>query len=184
MPDFVVIGAGVVGLTVARELKRREPQAHVVVLEKEDRPGRHASGRNSGVLHSGIYYPPGSLKARLCAAGAREMADYCRARGLPLLRIGKILVPTRPGDGPQLELLAERAAANGVEVERLDTAALARREPEARSATGDALFVPATAVVSPAEIMAALAAEAGEAGIELRCGGRLGRVDVGRRRLE
>lgn len=184
MADFVIIGAGVVGLTVARELKRREPNARVVVLEKEDRPGRHASGRNSGVLHSGIYYPPGSLKARICAAGAAEMAAYCEARDLPLRRIGKILVPTDPGDAPRLDRLAERAAANGVAFERLDAAALARREPEARSATGEALFVPATAVVSPAGIMAALAADARRDGIELRCGGRLGRVDADRRRLE
>ncbi len=183
MADFVVIGAGIVGLAVARELKRREPGARVLVLEKEDRPGRHASGRNSGVLHSGIYYPAGSLKARLCGAGAREMAEYCAARGLPLRHLGKILLPTGPGDGAQLDLLASRAAANGVEVERLGPAELARREPEARSATGEALFVPATAVVSPAEIMAALAADAAGAGVELRCGGRLEAVDPGRREL-
>jgi len=183
MADYVIIGAGVVGLAVARELKRREPKAQVVVLEKEDRPGRHASGRNSGVLHSGIYYPPGSLKARICAAGARAMADYCEARGLPLRRIGKILVPTAEADAPQLDLLAERAAANGVEVERLDASALARREPEARSATGEALFVPSTSVVSPAEVMAALADETRSAGVELRCGGRLECVDPDRRDL-
>ncbi|HZB70239.1 MAG TPA: FAD-dependent oxidoreductase, partial [Sphingomicrobium sp.] len=91
--DFVVIGAGIVGLTTALELKRRERSAKVVLLEKEDRPGRHTSGRNSGVLHSGIYYPAGSLKARVCGQGALEMAEYCEKRGLPLLRIGKVLVP-------------------------------------------------------------------------------------------
>jgi L-2-hydroxyglutarate oxidase LhgO len=183
MADFVVIGAGIVGLSIARELKRRAPNATVVVLEKEDRPGRHSSGRNSGVLHSGIYYPAGSLKARICGQGAREMAEYCEARGLPLRRIGKVLVPTRAEDAPQLEVLAERAAANGVEVERLDAAAVARREPEARSATGQALFVPATAVVSSADVMASLAEEAAKAGIELRCGGALGAVDAARREL-
>ncbi len=130
--DFVVIGAGIVGLTVALELKRRESNAKVVVLEKEDRPGRHTSGRNSGVLHSGIYYPAGSLKARVCGEGAREMAEYCEQRGLPLLRIGKILVPTREADAPQLDLLAERAAANGVTVERRDSASRGRRETHAR----------------------------------------------------
>ncbi|MDQ4086648.1 MAG: FAD-dependent oxidoreductase, partial [Pseudomonadota bacterium] len=77
MADFVVIGAGVVGLSIARELRRREPKAKILVLEKEDRPGRHSSGRNSGVLHSGIYYPAGSLKARICGQGAREMAAFC-----------------------------------------------------------------------------------------------------------
>jgi L-2-hydroxyglutarate oxidase LhgO len=181
--DFVVIGAGIVGLTIAHELKRREPGARVVVLEKEDRPGRHTSGRNSGVLHSGIYYPAGSLKARVCGQGAREMAEYCQSRELPLRRIGKVLVPTREADGPQLDLLAERAAANSVAVERLDSAGLARLEPEARSATGAALFVPGTAVVDPAAVMASLAREAGEAGIELFCGGSLGRVEADQRAL-
>lgn len=183
MADYVVIGAGIVGLAVARELKRRAPKAHILVLEKEERPGRHASGRNSGVLHSGLYYPPGSLKARLCGRGAREMAEYCAARGLPLRRIGKLLVPTEEADAPRLDRLAERAAANGVEVERLDAAALARIEPEARSASGEALFVPGTSVVSPGEVMAALAGEAAAAGIELRCGGSLGEVDAKRRTL-
>lgn len=184
MADFVVIGAGIVGLTVARELKRREPKAKVIVLEKEDRPGRHASGRNSGVLHSGLYYPAGSLKARICAAGAREMADYCEARGLSLRRIGKVLVPTEARDAPQLDLLEERARANGVACERLDAAALARLEPEARSATGEALYVPGTSVVSSADVMAALAGEAVAEGVELRCGGALGGVRPERRELE
>lgn len=182
--DIVVIGAGIVGLTIASELKRREPGARVVVLEKEDRPGRHTSGRNSGVLHSGIYYPAGSLKARVCGQGAREMAEYCQSRGLPLRRIGKILVPTREADGPQLDLLAERAAANAVDVRRLDSVGLARLEPEAHSATGEALFVPGTAVVDAAAVMAKLAGEADRAGIELRCSGFLGRVDADRRELE
>ncbi|MBM3655268.1 MAG: FAD-dependent oxidoreductase, partial [Alphaproteobacteria bacterium] len=81
--DYVVIGAGIVGLSIALELKRRLPRASIIVLEKEPEPGRHSSGRNSGVLHSGIYYPPQSLKARVCGEGAREMADFCRSRGLP-----------------------------------------------------------------------------------------------------
>src|SRR5688572_22652095 len=106
--DFLVVGAGIVGLTVALELKRRHPTASVVVLEKEAEPGRHSSGRNSGVLHSGIYYPPGSLKARLCRQGAIEMAAYHEQHGLPLCRRGKVLVATAPGDAPQLEMLAER----------------------------------------------------------------------------
>ena len=96
--DFLIVGAGIVGLTIALELKRRYPAASVLVLEKEDQPGRHSSGRNSGVLHSGIYYPPQSLKARVCGEGARELADYCQERGLPLVRIGKILTPKTPAN--------------------------------------------------------------------------------------
>jgi len=181
--DFVVIGAGVVGITIARELKRREPGARIVVLEKEDRPGRHSSGRNSGVLHSGIYYPPASLKARLCGQGAREMAQFCVERGLPLNRIGKVLVPTRAEDGPQLDLLFSRGAANGVEVQRLDEKALREIEPEARSATGEALFVPTTSVVSSAVVMAALVDDALSNGIEVLCGGGLACVRPSSREL-
>jgi (S)-2-hydroxyglutarate dehydrogenase len=182
--DYLVIGAGIVGLAIAREMKRRRPQASVLVLEKEDRPGRHSSGRNSGVLHSGIYYPAESLKARICGQGAREMADYCEARGLPIRRLGKILVPVERRDADQLDLLAERGSANGVVVERLDSAGLKRAEPEARSATGDALFVPSTSVVSSGEVLGKLAAEAQAAGIAIRCGGGLGRVEAERQELE
>ena len=181
--DFVIIGAGIVGLTIALELRRRLPESRIIVLEKEPEPGRHSSGRNSGVLHSGIYYPPKSLKARVCGQGAVEMAAYCEERGLPLNRIGKVLLPLRPEDGPQLDLLEERGAANGVEVERLDSAALARIEPEASSATGEALFVPRTSVVSSSDVLASIVADAEAAGIELLCGGSLGPVDSGRREL-
>ncbi len=182
--DYLVVGAGIVGLAIASELKRRRPQASVLVLEKEDRPGRHSSGRNSGVLHSGIYYPAGSLKARICGQGAREMAAYCESRGLPIRRLGKILVPVEQRDAAQLDLLVERAAANGVAVERLDSAALQRAEPEARSASGEALFVPSTSVVSSSDVLNRLATEAAEAGIVIRCGGRLGAIDAERRELQ
>lgn len=176
--DFVVIGAGVVGITIALELKRRQPGARVVLLEKEPEPGRHSSGRNSGVLHSGIYYPPGSLKARVCGQGAAEMRDYCRERGLPLNPIGKILLPLRPDQAGQLDLLEERGRANGVETHRLDAAALAKEEPDARSATGEALLVPITSVVSSAAVFSSLVADARAAGVEIRCGEALGSVDA------
>jgi L-2-hydroxyglutarate oxidase len=182
--DFVVIGAGIVGLTIALELKRRLPSASIAVLEKEPEPGRHSSGRNSGVLHSGIYYPPASLKARVCGQGAREMAAYCEERRLPLNRIGKVLLPLRAEEAAQLDLLEARAAANGVAVERLDEAALGRIEPEARSATGEALFVPGTSVVSSSEVLASIVGDARAAGIDILCGGRLGAVDAAGRTLD
>ena len=182
--DFLIVGAGIVGLTIALELKRRYPAASVLVLEKEDQPGRHSSGRNSGVLHSGIYYPPQSLKARVCSEGARELADYCLERGLPLVRIGKILTPPRAEDGAQLDLLEARAAANRVEVERLDSAQLARLEPEARSATGEALFVPGTSVVSSGAVLGSIVADARSAGIEIVCGGRIDAVRADARELD
>lgn len=183
MTDFVVIGAGVIGLTTALQLKWCNPRARVMVLEKEGRPGLHSSGRNSGVLHSGIYYPPGSLKARVCRQGALEMAQFCSDCGLSVRRLGKLLVTTGMDDGPLLDVLERRGTANGVEFERVDRRRLAELEPEAISATGEALFVPGTSVVSPVEVMAALTGEATNCGIEIRCGGSLDEVDVARRQL-
>lgn len=181
--DFVVIGAGIVGLTIARELKRRRSDASILVLEKEPAAGRHSSGRNSGVLHSGIYYPPASLKAKVCGEGAREMAAYHEAHGLKLDRRGKILVATREEDAPQLDLLAARAKENGVEAHPLDARELQRREPEARSATGTALWIPGTAVGSPAQVMQTLVGEIRALGIELRCDATLASVHPDRREL-
>jgi L-2-hydroxyglutarate oxidase LhgO len=168
--DFVVIGAGIVGLTIALELKRREPTARIVVLEKEREPGRHSSGRNSGVLHSGIYYPPASLKALVCGQGMHEWIAYCEERSLPLNRIGKVLVPTRAEDVPQLDLLEQRARLNGVDAARVNEGELHRLEPEAQSAGGGGIFVRSTSVVSSAECFASIAADVRNAGIEILCG--------------
>lgn len=174
--DHLVIGAGIVGLTCALELKRRNPRARIVVVEKEPEPGRHSSGRNSGVLHSGIYYPSGSLKAKVCSAGAREMAAYCKDRNLPLIPLGKLLIPVRASDGPQLDLLERRAGESDIAVERIDEGELRRREPETRSATGEALFVRQTSVVDSAAVLAEVVRDVRAAGIEIRCGGTLGPV--------
>lgn len=171
--DYVIFGAGIVGLTIARELKRRQPSLKVVLAEKELMPGLHSSGRNSGVLHSGIYYPPDSLKAKLCREGALEMAQYHEANHLRLDRMGKILVTTCTDDAPQLELLAQRAKLNGVQTEALDTQSLKELEPEARSATGKALWVPTTAVGSPAEVMKTIVGEVKSLGVDLRCSAKI-----------
>jgi len=166
--DYVIIGAGIVGLTIARELKRRNSHARICVLEKEHEPGRHSSGRNSGVLHSGIYYPPDSLKAKVCRQGALEMAEFHERHQLKLDWRGKILVATRPEDAPQLDLLLQRARQNGVISEMLSKVDLKKMEPEARSAVGQALWIPSTAVGSPGAVMQVLVREVQEQGIELR----------------
>jgi (S)-2-hydroxyglutarate dehydrogenase len=181
--DFVVIGAGILGLAVARGLKHRYPDHRVVVLEKESATGQHASSRNSGVLHSGIYYPPESLKAQICARGAQELAAYCEERGLPVNRLGKLLVPAKVADAAQLALLESRGVSNGVCSQRVDAAALRTLEPEVRSATGDALLVPGTAVVSPRRVMEWLTREVQAAGVDIRCGGMLEAVDPQKRTI-
>jgi (S)-2-hydroxyglutarate dehydrogenase len=179
--DLLVIGAGVVGVAAAVAAKRRWPGERVVVLEKEAGVGRHASGRNSGVLHSGLYYLPGGLKAGMARAGCAALTRYCEERGLPIRRCGKLIVPVRDGDEAVLDELVRRARENGVEAHEVDEAGAARLEPAAR-VRGRALWVPSTASVDPASVMGALAADARSAGVELRTGeafrGRRGDVVV------
>jgi L-2-hydroxyglutarate oxidase len=175
--EFLIIGGGVVGLTLALEIRRRHSQSKVTVVEAERALASHGSGRNSGVLHSGIYYPPDSLKARMCAQGAAAMREYCRLRNLPLLPLGKVLVPTRPEDDPQLDLLVSRAGQNGVDARMLTSAELAHQEPAARSASGRALLVPITSVCSPHAVMKSLAGDCEKAQIQIRMGWRAARFD-------
>ena len=111
----VVVGGGIVGLSVALELLRRRPGADVVVLEKESGVGLHQSGHNSGVLHSGVYYAPGSLRARLCVEGGRLLRDFCARRGIPVVSRGKVIVATGDGELGPLGELHRRGVANGVE---------------------------------------------------------------------
>jgi L-2-hydroxyglutarate oxidase LhgO len=175
--DFLIIGGGIIGLTLALELRRRKPSAAITVVEAERQLAAHGSGRNSGVLHSGIYYPPDSLKARMSAQGAAAMREYCRSRNLPLLPLGKVLVPTRTEDDPQLDLLASRAGQNGVDARMLTAAELAHQEPAARSASGRGLLVPITSVCSPHTVMRSLAEDCEKAQIEIRMGWRAARFD-------
>jgi L-2-hydroxyglutarate oxidase len=179
--DFLIIGGGIIGLTLALELRRRKPSAAITVVEAEHQLAAHGSGRNSGVLHSGIYYPPESLKARMCAQGAAAMREYCRSRNLPLLPLGKVLVPTRAEDDPQLDLLASRAGQNGVDARMLTSAELAHQEPAARSASGRGLLVPVTSVCSPHTVMRSLAEDCETAGIGIRMGWRATRFDTNAR---
>ncbi|MBI5247292.1 MAG: L-2-hydroxyglutarate oxidase [Elusimicrobia bacterium] len=164
--DFLVVGGGVVGLSIARELRRRHPKAAVVLLDKEDGPSRHASGRNSGVLHAGFYYTADSLKARFTRAGNLAWTEYCRSRGLPLRACGKLVVASRPADLPVLDELIKRGRINGVPVELVDEKQAREIEPRAKTLSR-ALFSRSTAVVDPAQCVAALAADAAHEGIEL-----------------
>jgi (S)-2-hydroxyglutarate dehydrogenase len=155
--EVVIVGGGIVGLTIARELVL-SGRSDVVVLEKEDALGRHASGRNSGVLHAGVYYAPDSLRARSCLAGNRLMRAYCKERGLPLLERGKVIVARTEAELPTLEELHRRASANGARVRFVDERELADVEPLART-TGKALLSLDTAVVDPKAVLESLAAE-------------------------
>lgn len=114
--DILIIGGGIIGLTLAFELKRKKPDLKVIVLEKEDEVCRHASGRNSGVIHAGVYYPPHSLKGRFCVEGNSALKQYCHERGLPLLECGKLIVAMNQSEAGQIEELYQRGSANGARV--------------------------------------------------------------------
>ncbi|HEY8583300.1 MAG TPA: L-2-hydroxyglutarate oxidase [Capillimicrobium sp.] len=158
--DLVVVGAGIVGLAVARELARRHPQERIVVLEREDRVGEHQTGHNSGVVHAGIYYAPGSLKAKLCVAGAREMAEFCQARGIAYERCGKVIVATTAGELQRLDELERRGRANQVEgLRRLDADGIRELEPHATGIAG--LHSPATGIADFAGVARAFAEDVG-----------------------
>jgi len=160
--DVVVVGAGIVGLATARALLREHPRRRVTVVDKEAEVAAHQSGHNSGVLHSGIYYRPGSLKANLCVQGRAELEACCAAWGVPWERCGKVIVATRPGELDGLHMLLERGRANGVEATPLDRRGLAEHEPHADGV--GALFVPATGVVDYARVCRELAADLVAAG--------------------
>jgi L-2-hydroxyglutarate oxidase len=167
--DVVVVGAGIVGLATARALLQRRPGLSLAVLDKETTPGRHQTGHNSGVLHSGIYYAPGSLKARLCRAGKEALERYADERGIPFERCGKLIVALGPAELDRLDELHRRAVANGVEGLRvLDGDELREVEP---SATGyRALHVPRTGIIDYGAVTKAFADDVFAAGGELLTG--------------
>ena len=161
--DLAVVGGGILGLATARELLARFPDLDLQVLEREGSIATHQTGHNSGVIHQGVYYMPGSLKAELCVAGARELFDYCDARGIPAIRCGKVIVATGDGELPRLEELERRGRANGVPgLRRIDRDELAEIEPHAAGVA--ALHSPQTGIVDFAQVAKALAADVEAAG--------------------
>ena len=162
----MVVGGGIIGLAVARAL--RVGGHDVTVCEKEPGWAAHQTGRNSGVIHSGLYYKPGGLKARLCVAGSASMAAYAGERGLPVEIGGKLVVAVDSRELPALAELERRGTANGVPVRRLDAAAARAYEPEVRCVA--ALRVATTGIIDYAAVARALAAELAAGGAELRPG--------------
>ena len=162
--DFLIVGAGVIGVSVARELRRRY-RGKVLVIDKEPCPAQHASGRNSGVLHSGIYYGANSLKARFCVEGNRRMREYCASKKVLINCSGKVIVATRLDELSVLAELHKRGTTNGVRLAWLDVPALREIEPYARTVE-KALYVPDTAVVDPLAVMDSLVSDATAEGVE------------------
>jgi L-2-hydroxyglutarate oxidase LhgO len=155
--DVVVIGGGIMGLSIARELAARYPGVGLAVLEKEAEVAAHASGRNSGVLHAGFYYTADSLKARFTRTGNRALTDYCLENGLPINRCGKVVVASAEQEVEGILELKRRGDRNGVELALVDERELAEIEPNARTVE-KALFSPTTSTVDPQRVCAHLAA--------------------------
>jgi len=159
--DVTVVGGGLIGLATAWQLARRRPGLALAVLEKERRPAAHQSGRNSGVLHTGVFYVPGSSKARLCRDGKRAMERFCDEQALPRAQRGKVIVAVEERELPRLDALLARGRANGVACERVSAGRLSEIEPYARGLA--ALHVPGAGSVDYA-LVAARLSELPEAG--------------------
>ncbi len=164
--DYLIIGGGVLGLSVALEIRRRNAAARIVILEKEPTFGVHASGRNSGVLHAGFYYTADSLKAKFCRTGNAAMHRYCEEKQLPLNRCGKLVVTRDESELEGLKTLYERGRKNDVELELISEQQAKKIEPGAKTCQ-QALFSPTTSTVAPARVVQALVQDARGAGIGL-----------------
>ena len=174
MFDVAVIGGGIVGLSTAMHVLERLPDARVVVVEKEARVAAHQTGHNSGVIHSGIYYPPGSFKARFATAGSRSIVEFCERHEIDHDVCGKIIIATRSDELPQLERLYERGLQNGLAVSRLTPEAA--REIEPHVACIAAVKVPSTGIVDYTRVCEVYAAEIARRGGEIRFGTRVTRL--------
>ncbi|SFU77249.1 L-2-hydroxyglutarate oxidase [Halomonas korlensis] len=166
MYDFIIIGGGILGMSTAMQLKQAYPDRRMLLLEKESGPARHQSGHNSGVIHAGVYYAPGSLKARFCLAGNRATREFCDTHKIPYDICGKLLVATDDEEMQRMEALWERTAANGLEREWLSAGALREREPNIVGIGG--ILVPSSGIVDYAEVTRAMAAEFERMGGEIR----------------
>lgn len=166
MYDFIIIGGGIIGMSTAMQLARAKPDCKIVLVEKESGPARHQTGHNSGVIHAGVYYTPGSLKARFCLEGNRATKAFCDTHGIAYEECGKLLVATNDLELERMQALWERTEANGLEREWLSASELKEREPNVTGIGG--IYVPSSGIVNYAEVTEAMAAEFQRLGGEIR----------------
>ncbi|MBA2252726.1 MAG: FAD-dependent oxidoreductase, partial [Nitrospirales bacterium] len=167
--DFLVIGGGVIGLNIARDLRRRYGDSRVTLIEKESDCGLHASGRNSGVLHAGFYYAPQSLKAAFTRGGNQELTAYCEGKRLPINRCGKLVVARDQRDHPALDELLRRGHANGIALDDISEQDAKTIEPRVKTCER-ALFSPTTSTVDPRRVLEAMKADAIREDVIIECG--------------
>jgi (S)-2-hydroxyglutarate dehydrogenase len=176
-PDVVIVGGGIVGLATASRLQQRRPGLRMTILEKERELAAHQSGHNSGVLHAGLYYQPGSLKARLCREGKAEMEAFAEAHDIPVDRCGKLVVAVDPSELGRLDALRGRAVANGVPgLEDADRERIRELEPHAAGIRG--LWSPQTAVIDFRRVALAIADDLRTVGVDVRTGHEVSAIDV------
>jgi (S)-2-hydroxyglutarate dehydrogenase len=151
--DICIIGGGIVGLSTAHQILERYSHLSITIIDKEEGVGKHTSGRNSGVLHAGLYYQPGSLKAQVCVKGSKRLKAWCHDEKIQVMACGKVITPQKPELDQQLEVLVERGRANGAIVELIDQKQFNELVPDGRTATGRAVWSPETSVVKPMQVV-------------------------------
>jgi L-2-hydroxyglutarate oxidase len=174
--DLVVVGGGIVGLATAMSIQQRYADTRVTVVEAEGRVSEHQSGHNSGVLHAGIYYKPGSQKAILCRAGKASMEEFCTENSIAWDRCGKVVVATTAQEVPRLDDIADRATKNGVQFERIDADQLNELEPAAAGLA--ALHVPETGIVNYRSVCQVMAEKIRQAGGDIRLNFQVNQIRV------
>ncbi|SIN90947.1 L-2-hydroxyglutarate oxidase [Agromyces cerinus] len=175
MDDLIIIGAGIVGLATARAVLEREPRTRITIVEKADAVATGQTGHNSGVVHAGLYYEPGSLKSELCRAGRLATIEFCEENAVPLGRVGKLVVATDERERARLDALADRSVANGIDIERIDAAEISRREPNIRGV--QAVFSPGTSIVDFGLVARTMQARLEAAGVRLVFGADVRSID-------
>ena len=169
--DFLLIGGGIIGISIARELKSRYPDSSVCILEKENKCGLHASGRNSGVLHAGFYYTADSFKARFTREGNQRLTEYCDAKNIKLNKCGKLVVAQNESELPLLDELMNRASKNSVPLESVTEEEGRSIEPRVKTYQ-KALFSPTTSSVNPKELVESLLSDAIREGVQIKSNSR------------
>ena len=165
--DYLIVGGGIVGLTIANQLAQRKFTSNIIVIDKEDELGQHSSGRNSGVLHAGIYYEPGSLKSKVCVSGATRLKEWMIDRGLSIKKCGKLIIPQKAELDPQLDNLFNRGKENGALISFVNAREIEKIVPEANITSGRGLWSPNTSVVNPLDVINQLKKELIEAGVKI-----------------
>ena len=176
--EFVIVGGGMVGLSIAKQILERGISNNILILDKEKKLGMHSSGRNSGVLHAGIYYEPNSLKAKVSVQGAQRLKDWVTKNGLSINKCGKVIIPQRKDLDIQLDKLLFRGKSNGASVELIDNKRLKEIEPFIRSKSGRAIWSPNTCVVKPLEVINSLQNELEFRGVKIIKNAQISRFEV------